>query len=175
MEIAADPFVLRAVERAWQGVMLKRPLGEEERKKDDQPVDLFIKPLREFLARTEPNAREIKLRVLKVRFFRQYHCVDVCWKKFDTSTRFLEQLQSLSTFSLAKVLSWKDEAVFGEYLAGAFTSEEVYDSAKSPLNIRWNLLSREVEECIAGGTQISHKLNGLAEVSFFMFCWFDII
>jgi hypothetical protein len=160
---------LRAVERAWQGVTLNRSLGDEEGEVDDQPLDLFIKPLGDFLAHTEFNARDIKLRVLRTRFYRQYHCIDVCWRAFDTSTKFLEQLQSLSTFSLAKVLSWEDEAIFGEYLEGAFTSEKIHGSAESPINFRWNLLSREVEECIAGGTEISLKLDCLAEVNFFVF------
>ncbi|KAJ5808873.1 hypothetical protein N7474_010142 [Penicillium riverlandense] len=173
-EIKADPFIYATVETAWQRAVLQKRTHksstnaneEDLASRFDERLDAslrsVVKPLREILSRpdTAPNILQ-ELQVMRFRFHDFYMPLEVDWdSQLDTSNGFLEQIRWCSTSALAEAISRKDQALFAEYVAPAFTEEGGH--ARQHLNTQWNRLSNTVKRVMAANIGLSSRIDHLA-------------
>lgn len=148
-EIQADPFVCAVVENTCYCIDNEN----YEELKLDCLSHLMIEPLKKL--RHEPTSvQEVQLKIVAIRFQRQYQGPDVDWESpLNTQNDLLEQVHHNEISALAESLSRADLALYRQLDIDAIPRKSDQKTWKSPIlhdiNTRWNCLSILVEECMA--------------------------
>lgn len=162
-KIAADPFILDTIESTCLCVEKER----YSEPKLEQLSRLIIQPLQASL-RQPTSVNDVQLRMIDIRFRRQYHSLDTNWDlPLETKDNgLLQQVGQTEIPLVAESLSRDDHALYRQLKVDAITRNyDEADEVRHDLNARWDHLCRSVEECIAAGAGIDMEIVHLAEVA----------
>ncbi|KAJ5110339.1 hypothetical protein NUU61_001596 [Penicillium alfredii] len=165
-KIPADPFILDTIEITSHGAEKERYSSP----KLEQLSGLIIQPLQTVLGHSK-SANGVQLRILEIRFRRQYHSLDTNWD-LPLETKDNELLQKVAQTeipAMAESLSRDDHVLYRQLELNALSRTYLKpNQVRHDLNSRWNRLCRLVEECIAAGAGIDMKIGHLAQVVWYL-------